>query len=146
VQQAQFSMPFVIGAVLARGELGVEALSEEALFDPRVRAAMEKVEMRRVDALHSDDAPEGSRVTVVTRDGREFSDYLGQPTGMPGNPMPDDILYAKFLRCAAAGGMRESDGRRLLERLIDIENISSVSARLFTVDRHDAEASSPSIC
>lgn len=145
VQQAQFSMPFAIAMILARGELGIEALSEEALFDSHVRAAMEKVEMRRVDALHSEIAPEGSRVTIATRDGREIRDYLGQPTGMPGNPMSDERLHAKFLRCAVTCGIGESDGRKLLGRLAGLESLSAISENLLTAEDQGAEPTSPSI-
>lgn len=125
VQEAQFSMPFAIGIVLARGELNIDSLRDDTLADPRIRATMEKVHMRRVDSLHNEDAPEGARVTIVMNDGRELSGYLGQPTGMPGNPMSDDQLHAKFLRCAAAGGVQEAERVRLLAHLNEIERASA---------------------
>ncbi len=111
-----------VGAMLARGELGIECLSEEALSDPRLRQAMHKVEMRQVDALDSKEAPEGARVTLVTKDGAEFSGYLGEPMGMPGNPMSDADLHEKFLRCAAIGGLARAKADALLRHLVGIES------------------------
>jgi 2-methylcitrate dehydratase PrpD len=120
-QEAQFSLPFAVGAMLARRRLDIDSLTDATLSDPSVRAAMAKVEMRRVDALQSDDAPEGARVTVIATDGRQFQDYLGQPTGMPGNPLADERLHGKFLRCAASGGIDARRARRLLLHLTTLE-------------------------
>ena len=122
LQEAQFSMPFAVGNVLARGRLGVEELTDEALSDPLVQSAMSKVEMRRVDALQDAEAPEGARVTLVTNDGDEVADYLGIPKGMPDNPMRDDQIDDKFLRCMAAGGLDPGRATNLLKYLKNIES------------------------
>lgn len=120
-QEAQFSMPFAVGVMLARGELCIGSLNEATLRDPRVREAMDKVEMRRVDALHADDAPEGARVIVTTTRGNEIQGYLGQPTGMPENPLSNARLQEKFLRCAEAGGIDDLRARELLAHLAALE-------------------------
>jgi 2-methylcitrate dehydratase PrpD len=124
-QEAQFSLPFAVGAMLARGELGIDCLSREALSEPRLRQAMSKVEMRRVDALDSKEAPEGARVTLLTTDGTEVSGYLAEPMGMPGNPMSDADLHEKFRRCAAAGGLAPPKAEALLKHLVGIESAPS---------------------
>lgn len=121
VQEAQFSMPFAVGTVLACGELDIKSLADATLSNPRVRAAMEKVEMRRVDSLENETEPECARVTLVTNDGNKIQGYLGQPTGMPGNSMTDELLHKKFLRCAAAGGVRDVEACGLLKHLNEIE-------------------------
>ena len=81
--------------------------------------------MIRDDSLHDDQAPEGARVTIVTRDGQRFSDYLGQPTGMPGNPMSADALRGKFLRCCAAGGLAPDATERLYRHIGSIETAAT---------------------
>ncbi len=120
-QEAQFSLPFAVGAMLARGGLDIDCLSQETLSDRCLREAMGKVEMRRVDALDDKKAPEGARVTLVTKDGVEYSAYLGEPMGMPGNPMSDSALREKFLRCATAGGSSPTEADELLKHLLAIE-------------------------
>ena len=112
-QEAQFSMPFAIGSILAYGSLGIASLEPHVLADPAMRGAMAKVAMIRDDSLHAEDAPEGARVTIHTEDGQTFTDYLGQPTGMPGNPMSGGDLRAKFLRCCEAGGLAATEAERL---------------------------------
>ncbi|MBZ0215913.1 MAG: MmgE/PrpD family protein, partial [Fimbriimonadaceae bacterium] len=126
-QQAQFSMPFAIASVLVHGELAIASLAESALRDPRLARAMEKVEMRRVDDLADETALECARVTIWTRDGRMASGYLGEPSGMPGNPLSDSRLHHKFLRCAAIGGVNEIAASALLERLNALEKSPSIA-------------------
>jgi 2-methylcitrate dehydratase PrpD len=122
-QEAQFSMPFAVGTILARRGLDIASLTNEIFVDPLVRAAMAKVEMRQVDSLHTQEAPEGARVTVITTRGNEIQGYLGQPTGMPGNPLSDERLHEKFLRCAASGGISALRGQGLLKHLLAIEEV-----------------------
>lgn len=120
-QEAQFSMPFAVGSILAFGSLGTAQLMPHVLADPALREAMAKVRMIRNDSLHEENAPEGARVTLATSDGQRFTDYLGQPTGMPGNPMSADALRAKFLRCCDAGGLSPADAERLCRHIHSIE-------------------------
>jgi 2-methylcitrate dehydratase PrpD len=120
-QEAQFSLPFAVGAMLARGRLDLGLVADATLAAPDLREAMAKVEMRRVDALMTDDAPEGARVTVITKRGAQHQGYLGRPAGMPGNPLPDARLYEKFARCAEHGGIDEGRARRLLRHLMALE-------------------------
>jgi len=135
-QEAQFSMPFAVGMVLACGNLGIVGLNRETLSDPRVREAMGRVEMRRVDALHLDHAPEGARVTLITEAGARIQGYLEQPTGMPGNPLTDERLHEKFLCCAEAGGIPERRARELLEHLQALEEAKLAFAPFWLPNGH----------
>ena len=126
-QEGQFSMPFAVGTMLARGSLDVGCLTDATLADPRVREAMAKVTMRRDDTLASDDAPEGARVTITTRDGRTHAGTLGQPTGMPSRPLADARLREKFERCAAAGGC---DAQRIASIAAHIDALESAGSAL----------------
>jgi len=138
LQEAQFSMPFAVGAMLARGELGIRSLTGKTLSDPRVRDAMGKVEMLRVDSLHADEAPEGARITLITAEGSKVQGYLGQPAGMPGNPLTDGRLHEKFLRCAETGGVDDLRARDLLEHLIALEKAPLAFAPFWKSNRHAA--------
>ena len=132
--EAQFSMPFAVGAVLAHGTLGPEHLSAEGLRDPRLRAAMGKVAMREVADLSAPEMtrryPESARVTIRTTDGRELTDFLGAPTGMPENPASDDALGDKFRRCLAFADWPEARADALEAALWEIEAAPDVSALL----------------
>lgn len=139
LQEAQFSMPFAVGTMLARGELGIGSLTGETLSDSRVRDAMGRVEMRRLDSLHTDEAPEGARVTLITAEGNTLQGYLGQPTGMPGNPLTDERLHEKFLRCTEAGGIVDLRARGLLEHLDALERAPLAFAPFWKANRHVAK-------
>ena len=123
LQEAQFSMPFAMGTMLARRQLGIEDLTDETLSDARVQYEMSKIEMRRLDSLQDAEVPECARVTLLTDDGGELTGYLGEPTGMPGNPLSDDQLHDKFLRCAAAGALTRGAATTLLDNLKTIETL-----------------------
>ena len=138
-QEAQFSMPFAVGTMLACGELGIGSLTSETLSDSRVRDAMGRVEMRRLDSLHTDEAPEGARVSLITAEGNTLQGYLGQPTGMPGNPLTDERLHEKFLRCAEAGGIVDLRARGLLEHLDALESAPLAFAPFWKPNRHVAK-------
>ena len=123
LQEAQFSMPFAVGTMLAHGQLGIEDLTDATLSDPTVQSEMSKIEMRRLDSLKDAEVPECARVTLLTDDGRELTGYLGEPKGMPGNPLSDGQLHDKFLRCAAAGGVTRGAAMTLLDNLTTIETM-----------------------
>lgn len=100
VTEAQFSMPFAIGCVLAHGRFTADLLNDEMLKQPAVRAAMEKVEMRVSPEMDTEevrrDGPEASEVTIETTDGRRFSLLQLAATGKPNNPVSDAQLDRKF--------------------------------------------------
>lgn len=135
-QEAQFSLPFAIGSILAHGTLGIASLKPHVLADPLLRREMAKVIMVRDDALHSEAAPEGARVTIRLNDGRELSDYLGVPKGMPANPLSDAELRDKFLACCDAGGLARPEAKALHRHLRAIES----AARPLAVAPADAVA------
>ena len=125
LEEARFSLPFAVGTMLASGQLGIENLTNEALVNRQIQMEMSKVEMRRVDSLQNTEAPECARITLLTDDGRELTGYLGDPMGMPTNPMSDDQIHDKFLRCTAVGGMLSNQSTTLLKHLTTIESASS---------------------
>ena len=124
-QEAQFSMPFAVGAMLAYGRLGAENLSANTLSDPRLQSEMSKVEMRRVDSFEEAEGPECARITLVASDGSRLTGFLGEPVGMPANPMSDEQLHEKFLRCTSFGGLQHDYAVSLLKHLTEIESMPS---------------------
>jgi 2-methylcitrate dehydratase PrpD len=106
VTEAQFSMPFAIGCVLAHGRFTADLLNDEMLKQPAVQAAMEKVEMRVSPELDTEevrrDGPEASEVTIETTDGHRLSLLQLAATGKPNNPVSDTLLDRKFRNNLAA--------------------------------------------
>ncbi len=136
--QAQFSMPFAVGCILAFGKVGPEQITLETLGIPALQDAMAKVGMVEADELNGPDFqpafPECARVTITMSNGDNFTGFLGAPTGMPSNPMSDDELSGKFRNCADYAGWQENRAARTLAQLWDIETAGPVS----TILRDDA--------
>lgn len=121
VQQAQFSLPFALGAILARGKLDLQNMTEAELTARAVQDAMTRVEIRRVDSLHDDATPECARLTLHLDDGAKLSGYLAEPTGMPGNPMSDVALQRKYSACMEFAHVPEKQAAALLQGLLEME-------------------------
>jgi 2-methylcitrate dehydratase PrpD len=136
VTQAQFSMPFAIGCVLAHGRFEADLLAPATLGDATVQDAMAKVEMRLSPDLDTEeilrDGPEATRVTITTRDGRSASHLQMAATGKPNNPMSDALLHRKFERNLAPF-LSLARARTLLETLRSLASMADVRL-LFAAD------------
>ncbi len=132
--QAQFSMPFALGCILAFGKLGPAQIADETLENRALQDAMAKVEMVEADELNGKEFqpqfPECARITLRMREGREVSGFLGAATGMPDNPLSDEALSEKFRDCCNLAGWETESCEALLSGLWDIERAGSVSALL----------------
>jgi 2-methylcitrate dehydratase PrpD len=135
--EAQFSMPFAVGCILAFGCLGPEQITDKALADETLLDAMAKVVMVEADDLNGTDYqphyPECARVSLSMLDGNEFTCFIGAPTGMPENPLADAALDDKFRACAAFAGWPIDKAETTLSRLRDIDSADGIGA-LFAGD------------
>jgi 2-methylcitrate dehydratase PrpD len=128
-QQAQFSMPFVIGCMLVRGDISLAELDQSVVDDPKVRAVMRRVKTVTTQRWtpggeHARRYPEGAHVTVTTRDGRTFDHFNGFARGTTARPLSDDEIASKFVSCAAAPiGKEGADA--LLDKLRSLEMLPS---------------------
>ncbi len=96
--------------------------------DPRVRALFERVKIEadtELDSLFPDILP--SIVTLVTRDGRQFTERNDGPVkGDPEIPLSDTDLEAKF-NAMARPVLEDSRADRLLDAIHQLETIEDVS-------------------
>lgn len=131
VAEAQFSLQFAIGCILAYGGLDLDCLTAERLTDPRLEQAMTKVEMMPCEALlRSDEDPrdhlEAASATLHIADRRTVRTHVPAASGMPTNPVSDVRLREKFRTCAArplGGGGAEA----LLRRIDALRELPSVT-------------------
>jgi len=129
VAQAQFSMNFAIGCILAHGTLDLESLDANRLRDARLQQAMMKVEMVPCATEHGAERLEAATVMVDLHDGRSFTRHVPAATGTPTNPASDELLAAKFRACAARA-VPSDDAERLLQRLGGLTELASVRTLL----------------
>lgn len=131
IRQAQFSMQFAIGCILAYGDIKLEHLTEEVLADPELQQQMKKVTIQTPDYLTNDDTvhqrcPEGAGITITTRSKVQFGDFLDRPTGMPGNPVSTPMLVEKFRDCLVHGGKSNSLAESIADEVLEIDKCTDV--------------------
>jgi 2-methylcitrate dehydratase len=127
VVSAQASLPFALSVAAVKGKIGVDEFTDETVGDPVIQ------DMIRRTAVHQDTDLFGKvqfsmpgRVTVRTRDGREFTDEVLYPKGNPSNPMTEDEFKAKFMNMAARVlGDKQSD--ELYVRVRELERVGNVA-------------------
>ena len=133
-QQAQFSLPFCVGCALTHGDIVPGHISPLTLSDPGLTEQMAKVVVEEDPSLAEGHLalryPECAVVRLELNNGRVFEDFLGEPTGMPGNPLSDEALMEKFRACAGGAGLSSSRIESLVETFWNIEINDNVS-RLF---------------
>jgi len=127
--EAQFSIPFAIGAALADGEVGPGQIAESRLGDETILSQADKVEVvasPEVDALRPGMVP--ARVKITTTDGREFETWVPHPRGAPENPLSEEELSGKFRKLAtrAIGADRTEDLSQCLDGLEDLADINQL--------------------
>ncbi len=133
IWQAQFSIPFVIGAYLAYGAVTPQQVSEDHLTDAAILAQADKVTLvgdAEVDALRPGMVP--ARVRLSTAGGREMETYVAYPSGGPEKPHTDAALEEKFVALTAATG--QAGGAALKKALDNLEDLTDMAAlaALFT--------------
>jgi 2-methylcitrate dehydratase len=102
-ETADHSLPYIVAAALADGEITERQFAPERFTDPTLLALVERVRVERHAGL-SAIYPEavGNIVTVRLRDGRTLSERVDYPLGHPRNPLSDNQLKSKFHALADA--------------------------------------------
>ena len=127
---AQASLPFALSVAAVRGRVGVDEFTEGSVADPIVQAMILKTIVRPdLELFQRVKNSMPGRVTVRTKDGREFTEEVLYPKGHPGNPMTEDQFKAKFMDMAVRVlGQEQSD--ELYQRareLADVRNVSDLA-------------------
>ena len=123
IQQAQYSFPFTIGAVLAYGHHGPDTMTEEKLTDPAILQQADKVVMVPNPSTKLTDWT--TDVVIETREAKTHRRQVVWPKGDPRNPMTEEELTSKFLGLATPA-LGEAGARRALEAIQNLERAGGV--------------------
>lgn len=127
IDTAQYSFPLVLASLALWGAAGAEEMDESRLDDPERLAFAEKFSLEYDEDLDQYyPARYPSRVTVHTKDGREFTEVLLDAPGDPGTEFRENASllrdkWEKLLAPALGGaqavslldGLRKTDARLL---------------------------------
>ena len=100
-EDAQYSLPYPVAAVLVFGHLGAEEIDMPRLADPRVRrllGLMVLAENSEYSRLFP--AERWARVEITLNDGRKLVSEPSCARGNPENPLEDAELQAKYFELA----------------------------------------------
>ncbi len=119
-EDAQYSLPYAVAAVLAFERIGAQEVEAAALADPRVRRLLACMTLRE-DAEFSACFPaeRWARATLRLNDGRLLRSEPSRARGNPENPLADGTLRAKYFDLATPvlGEARAMRIVRLVEAL-----------------------------
>jgi 2-methylcitrate dehydratase len=96
-ETADHSLPYCLAAAIVDHKITTQSFSDEKLKDERIWGVIDKIKGEASEEFEKMfPAKQPSRVTVKTKDGKEYSEYLEYPKGDPREPMTMDDLEAKF--------------------------------------------------
>ena len=127
VVAAQASLPFALSVAAVHRKVGVDQFTEETVADPAVQGLIPRVSVHQdVDLISKVKNSMPARVTVRTKDGREFTEEVLYPKGNPSNRHTEDEFKGKFMDMAERVlGYAQAD--ELYQRSRDIDNIKNVA-------------------
>jgi len=113
---AKFSTPFNVAVAFVRGDVGLDAFSDESINDPRVLALASKVRY-----VVDPDNPYPKRYTghvrMTLNDGRVVEERQPHIRGGVHEPLSSDDLRRKFLGNVQYGGLDPARAARLLDQV-----------------------------
>ena len=126
---AKFSVQYCLARALTDHRVVLSHFEGDAYADPRVAEVLERVEAAphpQMDAGSTDHF--GAEVTIYTRDGRRLSRSVDRPLGRTSaNPLPRELLEAKFLDCAGRA-VRANTARDALHLCWAVEQLPRIDA------------------
>ncbi len=131
--EAEFSLPFAVGAAIADGEVGPNQIATARLGDVNILRQADKVAQvadAEANALRPGMVP--ARVTITTTLGKTFETWVPYPRGAPENPLSKAELDGLFLKLTAEalGKTRSESVLERLETLGTLENVSDLITQL----------------
>jgi 2-methylcitrate dehydratase len=96
-ETADHSLPYIVAAALADGEVTSKQFEPTRIADPELLALVQRVKVERhkeLSALYPEAV--GNIVTVRLRNGRALSERVDYPPGHAKNPLTDLEVEAKF--------------------------------------------------
>jgi len=123
--EAQMSLPFCAAVVMLYGGLTIQDFTEERLKDEQILTLTEKIEVL-VDPQFDKEAHNSpSVVTVITENGKRYTQRVDYPKGSSQNPMTEKEIEEKFLK-NVEGILSEEKSNRVLSMVNRLEQLNDI--------------------
>ena len=132
MESAQYSLPFVTGAIITDGELIPEQFTEKGLTDPDILGIADKVELiysPELDSYFPKAIP--SEIEIETTSGESYTTKVMTPKGDSTNPMSTEEFLNKFRKLAS----RQIDSKtseKVIEVVRNLDQLARVN-ELFNI-------------
>jgi len=134
VLEGKFCMPFCMAVAIVDRAAGLDQFTDTRLHDPRVQSLMGKVRFLHPpeDTGRLEDLARPEMVAVRLTNGETYSRSVAKALGSPGNPMPQDMLWAKYRQCASRA-LPPAVVERSLEMLAHLDDVPDVASLMAIV-------------
>lgn len=128
---SQFSIPWAVAAVFARGGAGIGDFTEEAIHSPDILEVSGKIKVIKDDSLGGAKGMAPAKIGVTINNGQTYTEQSDiTPDGAP-TTLPFKAYERKFRDCASYSIKPLSDGNinrvvKLIERLEQVADIKEV--------------------
>jgi 2-methylcitrate dehydratase len=96
-ETADHSLPYCLAAAMVDKKITTASFSSEKLKDPRIYEVIDKIKGEpSIEFEKMFPAKQPSKVTISTKNGEKYSEYLEYPKGDPREPMTMEDLENKF--------------------------------------------------
>jgi len=130
--EAQFSLPFALAVAAIEGQVSIGQLTEERLRDQRIVALARRVkasvdsEFAKLGYSGTGDLSQSAKVTIKTKDGKEYYQRVNLHKGFPQNPFNKEELIEKF-RSLASSFLPKSKVDKIIGVIEELEELDSMS-------------------
>jgi 2-methylcitrate dehydratase len=125
-ETADHSLPYVVAAAVADGNVLPSSFSEEKLKDPRIWDLLGKINVvadPEIDAMFP--GVKRARVTITTQDGQSHTAQVDHAKGSPQNRMSDQEIESKF-RANARSVLDKQQQDRVIELTWHFDEVEDV--------------------
>jgi len=125
-ETADHSLPYVIAAAVADGNVLPDSFSDEKLKDPRIWDLLGKIKViadPKIDGMFP--GVKRARVSITTTGGSTHTAQVDHAKGSPQNPMSDEEIVAKF-RANAEDVVSSQRQDEIIEATWNFENVEDL--------------------
>ena len=98
---SQFSIPWAVAAVFARGRAGIGDFTEEAIKSPDILEISDKVRVKVDKNVGEKKGMIPAKIRVTTKKGETYIEQADAPAEVPEKPLPFSDYERKFRDCAS---------------------------------------------
>lgn len=128
---SQFSIPWAVAAVFARGRAGIGEFTEEAIESPDILDVSSKIRVEADAGMQRAKGMDLAKIGVTTKRGRVYTEHAGDDPEDSGKSPPFSAYERKFRDCAAYSvkpfpETRISEIITLVSRLEQLDDVGQV--------------------